>query len=119
MSKRQHAKTAQTGARQDGVGGRVERRRRRTPGDMAALQRELWHALRRIGEVLDQPNADAADLCRAGHTLAALANSYRAVTAEHDFERELADLRRELYEATAALGRAAGARAVTRAAQHN
>ena len=99
--------------------GARRRARRSPPGGLDALRRELWHALRRIGDTLDHPDPDPGDLCRAGNTLAALANAYRAVTAEHDFERELADIRRELHEATAALGRAASRSASARAADAN
>ena len=63
---------------------RPRRARRSPPGGLDALRRELWHALRRVGEVLDNPNADPADVCRAGNTLAALANAYRGVTEAAD-----------------------------------
>ena len=58
--------------------------RRSPPGNLRSLQRELWHALRRVGEVLDRPNAEAADVCKAANALAALANAYRGVTEAAD-----------------------------------
>jgi hypothetical protein len=76
----------------------ASRRRRAAAGDLQALRRELWHAARRVGDVLDDVDALPADVCRAANSLAALANSYRAVTEAVDLlprleavERALAD----------------------------
>ena len=56
------------------------RRRRRKAGDLEALRREMWHAVWRVGEVLDSPHADVAELLRAANALAALGNAYRGVS---------------------------------------
>ena len=72
------AKTAARATRKPGP--KRPRVRRRTSGDLEALRREVWFALRRVGDVLDNPDADAGDVCRAANALAALANSYRGVT---------------------------------------
>jgi hypothetical protein len=71
---------------------RSGRRRRLSPGDLRALRRELWYALRRVGEVLDDPAAEPADLCRAGNTLAALANAYTRATEADDLAERVAAL---------------------------
>ena len=77
MSRAQDAKTDARATRQGAI---TRRRPRRTSGDLEALRREVWFALRRVGDVLDNPDADAGDVCRAANALAALANSYRGVT---------------------------------------
>jgi hypothetical protein len=68
------------------------RRRRATPGDLRALRRELWWGIRRVSDVLDRPHVEPADLCRAGNTLAALANAYRGVTEADDLAERIAAL---------------------------
>lgn len=62
------------------------RKRRATPGTLDQLARELWHATRTIGAVLDDPNLTPADACRVANSLAALANAYRGVLpgAKHE-----------------------------------
>jgi hypothetical protein len=74
---------------------RSGRRRRAKAGDLEALRREMWHAIRKVADLLDAPDAEPADLVRAANALAALGNAYRGVT-------EAADLvpRLEAIEAT-------------------
>ncbi len=71
---------AKTNARARATPPLPGRRRRRTAGDLEALRRELWHGLRRVGEVFDDHDAEPAELCKAANSLAALANAYRGVT---------------------------------------
>ena len=77
MSRAQDAKTDARATRQGAI---TRRRPRRTSGDLEALRREVWFALRRVGDVLDNPDATPDEICRAANSLAALANSYRGVT---------------------------------------
>ena len=72
------AKTAARATRKPGP--KRPRLRRRTSGDLEALRREVWFALRRVGDVLDNPDATPDEICRAANSLAALANAYRATT---------------------------------------
>ena len=50
--------------------------RRSKPGTPQQLQREIWHALRRLGEFVDDPDADAETLCRLVNALAVASNAY-------------------------------------------
>ena len=59
---------------------RSGRRRRAAPGDLEALRRELWHGIRRVGDVLDKLDAEPGELCKAANALAAMSNAYRGVT---------------------------------------
>lgn len=63
---------------------RSGRRRRAKAGDLEALRREMWHAIRKVADLLDAPNAEPADLVRAANALAALGNAYRGVTEAAD-----------------------------------
>ena len=74
---------------------RVERRRRRAPGDLQALRRVVWHALRRVGETLDDPTIPIADLCKAANALSALANAYRGATELGDLAARIEALERD------------------------
>ena len=89
MKPHQDAKNGAAGARQHGVGGRAERRRRRSPGDLEALRRECWWAIRRVGEALDDPDLTVGDLCKVAHALAGLANSYGRVVEVGDLAARL------------------------------
>ena len=64
--------------------GRSGRRRRGKAGDLEALRRELWHAVRLVSDALDADDLDVGDLVRGANALAALANSYRGVTESAD-----------------------------------
>jgi hypothetical protein len=56
------------------------RKRRRKPGDIAALQRVLWGILTRVEGIADDPTAEASDVLRAAHAVASVAGVYlRAV----------------------------------------
>ena len=93
MNADQHEGTASLERPKTGV---TRRNRRRTAGDLEALRRELWHACRRVGDVLDDLDAEPGDLCRAANSLAALANAYRATTESAVLEVEVAELRRRV-----------------------
>lgn len=80
MNPAQDAKTARKATGKSEGRTRPRRARRAPPGDLTALRRELWHGLRRVGEVFDDPDADAADLCKALNALAAASNAFRGVT---------------------------------------
>jgi hypothetical protein len=81
-----------------GASWRSGRRRRAAAGSLEHLRRELWHAARTVGAVLDDPDALPADVCRAANSLAALANSYRAVTEAADLLPRLEAVERMLAE---------------------
>lgn len=68
---------------------RSGRRRRAKAGDLEALRREMWHAIRKVADLLDRPNPEPADLVRAANALAALGNSYRGVTEASDLVARL------------------------------
>lgn len=58
------------------------RRRRRKPGDAAALKRVLWEVLGRAEALVHDPAIDPATLLRGVHAIASLAGVYlRAVEA--------------------------------------
>lgn len=71
-------------------------RRRRKAGDLKALQRELWHAVSRLGELLDAPEAEAGDIVRVANALGTVANAYRGVTETADIVPRLEALEAEL-----------------------
>jgi len=73
-----------------------QRRRRATPGTLDDLARELWHATRTIGAVLDDPALTPSEACRVANSLAALANSYRGVYEAGTLETRLAQLEQRL-----------------------
>lgn len=75
---------------------RSGRRRRVTAGTLPMLQREMWYAVRRIGEILDDPDADNGDIVRAANALAALANSYRGVHEQAELLPRLEAIEQEL-----------------------
>lgn len=79
-----------------GTSWRARRRRRATAGTLEQLRRELWHATRTVGAVLDDPDALPADVCRAANALAALGNAYRAVTESVDLDARVTELERAL-----------------------
>lgn len=74
------------------VAGRVGRRRRAKAGDLEALRREMWHAVRKVSDIHDDPDADPGDTIRAANALAALGNTYRGVTEASALEVRLAAL---------------------------
>lgn len=61
----------------------ARRVRRGKPGDIEGLRRELWHAVRRAGDLLDTAT-EPGDVIRAANALAALGNAYRAATESGD-----------------------------------
>lgn len=75
------------------------RRRRAKAGDLEALRREMWHAVRKVSDILDDPDADPGDTIRAANALAALGNAYRGVTEAGVMEERLAALEAEVADA--------------------
>ena len=63
--------------------------RRRSAGDLESLRRELWHALRTLGNALDDPDATIADLTRVANSLAALGNAYKNATEVSDLAQRI------------------------------
>lgn len=69
--------------------------RRGQAGTAQQLQREIWHALRRLGTFVDDPDVEPETLCRLVNALAVASNAYVRL-AEHG---ELADQVQTLWEA--------------------
>lgn len=82
----------------------ARRRRRSKAGNLEALRREMWHAVRRVSDLLDDPEAETAELIRAANALAALGNSYRGVTEASELEARLTALEEALKEPQAPTG---------------
>ena len=72
------------------------RRRRGPPGDLRNLQRELWDALKRCGDILDDPATDADTRLRAVNALATAGNTYLRCLDQVDLARDVAALRADL-----------------------
>lgn len=94
----QDAKGTDRARPKSAANNRSGRRRRAKAGDLAALQRELWHVLRKLTDAIDADGLEVADLVRAANALAALGNAYRGVT-------EAAELVPRLEALEAAQGR--------------
>lgn len=58
----------------------------------------MWHAVRKVSDILDDPDADPGDTIRAANALAALGNAYRGVTETSDLEQRLAALETAVME---------------------
>ena len=104
MSTAQDAKTARKATGKPKGSSRPRRVRRAPPGDLTALRRELWHALRRAGDVLDTAT-EPADVLRAAHAVAGCANAYTRLTEATDHADRLAALEAAEAARTAAEGR--------------
>jgi hypothetical protein len=72
---------------------RSGKRRRVTAGDLGALRREMWFAIRRVSELLDDDTAPPELVIKAANALAALGNSYTRVTETADLEVEVREMR--------------------------
>jgi hypothetical protein len=107
MSRAQDAKGTAAASPSRPVSGR---RRRVTAGDLAALRREVWFAVRRIGDVLDNQDATSEEVCRAANALAALANAYRGVSETVDLLPRLEALEAAVKESHQARRGLAGGR---------
>jgi hypothetical protein len=88
-------------------------RRRRKPIDMKRVQLALGEAIEQLEFYILEPvsrgeKPDLDVLLKVAYALAQVAGSYRSITEAGAFEEELATLRKELHEATAAYGRVAG-----------
>lgn len=74
------------------------RPRRRKPGDLEALKRELWAAVTTAADLLDDD--DALIRLKAVHAVSQSAASYRAVLSDADLEERLSALEHRLEEAS-------------------
>jgi predicted RecB family endonuclease len=72
---------------------RSGKRRRVTAGNLDALRREMWFAIRRVSELLDDDTASPELVIKAANALSALGNSYTRVTETAEIEAELRELR--------------------------
>ncbi len=80
-----------------------KRKRRPKPGDVASLRRVLWDAIRKVEHLTETGDPDT--VLRAVSALSTAAGVYLKCSAEHGFERELADIRKELHDAIASARR--------------
>lgn len=92
---------------------RRRRKRRPKPLDVRTLSSVLTTAITALEDDL-LAAVDPEEKRRAASVLAQVAGVYTKVTAEHDWQQELAAVRKELHDATANLGRAKGAGASVR-----
>ena len=82
--------------------GLTPRKRRRKPGDLAALRRVLWQTITEIELLLESPLADdfgdedprahGALVLKAAHALAQLSGAYTRVLEGGDLEQRIAAL---------------------------
>jgi hypothetical protein len=82
--------------------GATPRKRRRKPGDLAALRRVLWQTIAEIEELIESPlldDAGEADLrarqalvLKAGHALAQLSGAYTRLIEGGDLEQRITAL---------------------------
>src|SRR5690625_2107309 len=76
-------------------------------GDTEALSRVMWLALRRVGRILQKPDALEDAILHVASTAATLAGAYSNVTKTHALEAELTALQEESHELRATLSRPA------------
>jgi hypothetical protein len=72
---------------------RSGKRRRAAAGDLSALRREMWFAVLRVSELLDDTTTPPELVIKAANALAALGNSYNRVTETAELEVELREMR--------------------------
>lgn len=72
---------------------KTPRKRRRKPGDLAALKRVLWRAITEAEALLER--GDAATKLKTVYALATAAGSYVRVIEAHDLERRIEALEDE------------------------
>lgn len=82
----------------------IGRRRRRKPGDIAALRRTLWASLLLIEEHVSDP--DPAVAIRAGHCLGTLAGAYLKALELADVVARLEQLEQRVGTAPSSIRRA-------------
>jgi hypothetical protein len=75
----------------------MSRPRRGKPGDLEALQRELWAAVRAASDLLDHPEPEIR--LRAVHATSQAGNAYRNLLADTELEGIVADLERRAEKA--------------------
>jgi hypothetical protein len=96
---------AKTPARASPPRPRSGKRRRVTAGDLAALRREMWFAVRRVSALLDDEDAAPELIIRACNALALLANAYTRLVESTDLEAEIKQLREQVDAINADAGR--------------
>ena len=74
----------------------LTKRRRLSPGDLVAMRRELWFAVRRVSVLLDDPAAEPGLVIKAANALALLANSYTRLTETAEIEAAIKAIRRDV-----------------------
>lgn len=72
------------------------RRRRRKAGDLAALRRVMWRGLEAAESVLDDVDADRAEVLKACNALASLGGAYAKVVEAHELIPRLEALEAEM-----------------------
>jgi hypothetical protein len=77
---------------------RIRRRRRAKPGSLEQLTAVLWRTVLEVEAMLNDAECPPERVLRAGHCLAQLANSYRAVIEMASIEQRLAALERAAAE---------------------
>lgn len=73
-----------------------KRKRRPKPGDVAALRRVLWEAVREVETLLEQEAVEVK--LRSAHTLATLGGVYLKAIEAAVFEKRLAAVEERLKE---------------------
>ena len=56
------------------------------------MQRELWHGMKRAGDVLDRDDVDIGDMLRAVNALAVVTNAYLRALEQGDLRDQVAEL---------------------------
>jgi len=79
------------------VKARLAQRRRRRAGDLRALTKAVWQAIRDAETALESAKTND-ERCRAIHAMAAIANSYSKVLQLGEYEGRLAALEKGLEE---------------------
>ena len=67
--------------------------RRTLPGSPTQLMKHVWYALRKAGDLLDDPNTPPELLLRAVHAISGAANSWSKAHEQHQLRAEIQDLR--------------------------
>lgn len=76
---------------------KTRRKRRRKPGDLAALRRVMWEAILAAERIMDE-GASPDTRLRAAHALSALAGQYLKAVETTDLEQRIEALERALAE---------------------
>jgi hypothetical protein len=77
--------------------GRMSRKRRRKPGDLAALTRVLWRALLEAEEILLAEDSEPEMRLRAANTLSQASLSYLRLIETGEYEARLRAIEEKLH----------------------